>query len=212
MARRRPVVDSALMAAGVVGPLVFVVDWATMGAAAPHYSPINDAISQLAETGASTRGAMTAGFIVYGGALVAYASSARSALPGTARLLLAGTGLSTFGVAAFSLDTVGRSTTHAVFAGIGYATLAGAPLATARAWASAPGEAAWVRASTVTGIVSAVFLVASTLAPAHGLLQRIGLTTSDAWVVATAIRALRAAGRPGLDGPLTQTRRPTDKR
>ncbi|MDQ6784529.1 MAG: DUF998 domain-containing protein [Actinomycetota bacterium] len=191
MAQRRSAVQGVLTAAGVVGPLIFVADWAILGAGAANYSPINDAISRLAETAAPTRGAMTAGFIVYGGALVAYATSSWSALPRTARLALAGTGLSTFGVAAFSLNAQGQGTTHAVFAGIGYATLAASPLLTARAWA----QPSWVRASAAAGIVSAAFLIASTFAPAHGLLQRVGLTAGDAWVVATAVRVLRGPGR-----------------
>jgi hypothetical membrane protein len=184
-----------LTAAGVVGPLVFVADWAVLGAVRAQYSPVNDAISRLAETAAPTRTAMTAGFIVYGAGLVAYAGSRRSDLPRATRVLLAGTGLTTFGVAAFSLNATGKGTTHAVFAGIGYATLAAAPLAAAQGWAGDPAHRSWVRASTVTGVVSAAFLIASTFAPAHGLLQRIGLTAGDAWVVATAVRAL-GAGRP----------------
>src|SRR5216684_8341678 len=51
---------------GVVGPAVFVADWAILGIVRPQYSPIHDAISRLAELGASTRPAMTAGFIVDG--------------------------------------------------------------------------------------------------------------------------------------------------
>lgn len=190
---RRPAVDMALIAAGITGPLVFVADWAILGATASHYSPINDAISRLARTGASTRGAMTAGFIFYGGALVAYAASSSSNLPKAARALLAGTGLSTFGVAAFSLDALGKSNTHAIFAGIGYATLSAAPLVAARIWAGCPDGRSWVRTSTVTGIVGAALLIASTFAPHHGLLQRAGLTVGDAWVVATAVRALRSS-------------------
>lgn len=196
MARGRSAVDTVLTAAGVIGPLAFVADWAVLGAIRSHYSPVNDAISRLAETAAPTRSAMTAGFIVYGAALVAYAGARDGDLPRITRLLVAGTGLSTFGVAAFSLDASGKGTTHAVFAGIGYATLAAAPLVAARVWARTPARA-WVRTSAATGIVTAAFLIASTFAPAHGLLQRVGLTAGDAWVVATAIRALRSGPGSG---------------
>lgn len=195
MARRWSAVDSVLTAAGVLGPAVFVADWAVLGAIRSHYSPVNDAISRLAMTGAPTREAMTAGFIVYGAALVAYAGSNRSDLPRLTRLLVAGTGLSTFGVAAFSLDAMGQGNVHALFAGIGYATLAGAPLVAARDWARTPERRSWVRPSAVVGIISAAFLIASTFAPAHGLLQRVGLTAGDAWVVATAVRALRSSAQ-----------------
>lgn len=195
MARSRSAVDVVLTTAGVVGPLAFVADWAVLGATRTHYSPINDAISRLAETGAPTRSAMTTGFIIYGAALVAYAGARDAELPRTTRLLLALTGLSTFGVAAFSLDASGQGNTHAVFAGIGYATLAAAPLVAARAWARASAPTSWVRASAAIGLVTAAFLIASTFAPAHGLLQRVGLTAGDAWVVATAARALRSPPR-----------------
>ncbi len=184
-----------LTAAGVVGPVVFVADWALLGTIRSHYSPVNDAISRLAETGAPTREAMTAGFIVYGAGLVAYAGSTRSALPPLTRLLVGGTGLATFGLAAFTLDAAGQGNMHALFAGIGYATLAAAPLVAARTWARTPALKPWVWASAATGIVTAAFLIASTFAPAHGLLQRVGLTAGDAWVVATAARALRSPPR-----------------
>lgn len=187
---RRSTLDAVLATAGIVGPVVFVTDWAVLGAVRAHYSPINDAISRLAENGAPTRAAMTAGFIVYGGTLVAYAASSRPQLPVAARLSLAATGVSTLGVAAFSLDAQGQGTVHSVFAGVGYATLAAAPLVTARAAAPA-GQRRWVRTSTVAGVVCAAFLIASTFAPVHGLLQRIGLTAGDAWVVYGALKALR---------------------
>jgi hypothetical membrane protein len=188
----RHALDTALMAAGVVGPLVFAGDWAVLGAIAPHYSPVNEAISQLARQGASTRGAMTAGFVVYGGALVAYGAASCSGLPRVARALLAGTGLATLGVAVFSLDAAGRSNTHAAFAVVHYATLAAAPLVSARSW-KAPGS--WLAVSAASGLVCLGFLAASTFAPVHGLLQRIGLTLGDAWVLATAVRGLRSARR-----------------
>ncbi|MDQ6840059.1 MAG: DUF998 domain-containing protein [Actinomycetota bacterium] len=199
MARSRSAVDGVLTAAGVVGPLLFVTDWAVLGAIRSHYSPINDAISRLAETGAPTRAAMTVGFIIYGGGLVAYAASPLSGLPRAVKILLAGTGVSTFGVAAFSLDAAGRGNAHATFAGVGYATLAAAPVVAAGIWVGTADHGPWVRVSVVAGLVTAAFLIASLFAPSHGLLQRVGLTVGDAWVVATAVRALytrRLSGAP----------------
>lgn len=190
---RRPVVETVLSAAGIVGPLVFIADWATLGATASQYSPINDAISRLAETAAPTRAAMTTGFLVYGGSLVAYGVSSRSWLPASARALIAGTGLATFGLTAFSLDAAGQGTIHGVFAALGYATLAAAPLLTARALSPNPEERLWARASAGAGVLSATFLIASAVAPVHGLWQRVGLTVGDAWVIAAALRSLRAA-------------------
>lgn len=190
-ARRLPAI------AGVAGPLAFIADWAMLGTVKAGYSPVDDAISRLAETGASTQTAMTAGFAIYGTGLCLYAADRR--LPPGARLLVAATGVTTFGVAAFPLGTPTSGNVHAVFAGLGYATLAAAPLVTARALA-ARGERRRARWSAVAGFVCGACLAASLAGPVHGLLQRAGLTAGDVWVVASAIEALAARralpGRP----------------
>jgi hypothetical protein len=116
-----------LAVGGIAGPAVFVADWAALGAAKAGYSPVADAISRLAATGATTRGAMTAGFVVYGAGLVTHAWALRSALPGRAWTWVAATGVTTFGVAAFPLGTPVSGNVHAAFAAAGYATLAAAP-------------------------------------------------------------------------------------
>lgn len=184
-------------AGGVVGPLVFVADWALLGATRSGYSPVEDAISRLAESGASTRPAMTAGFVVYGSGLCLYAGDRR--LPRAARVLVAATGVTTFGVAAFALGGPVSGDVHAGFAGLGYATLALAPLVTARVLGSC-GERRKAYWSAVAGAVCGACLLASVLGPVHGLLQRAGLTVGDAWIVAGALGAWCPApdrsGRP----------------
>lgn len=172
-------------AAGVLGPGFFVAMWATLGATRPGYSAVEDAISQLARIATSTRPAMTVGFVGYGLALCGYAADAP--LPRTSRVLVAGTGVATLGVAAFPLGGV-SDTVHAGFAGIGYATLAAAPLFAARSFARC-GRRRWARYSVSAGAVCAICLIASLAGPAHGLLQRAGLTVGDAWIVASACRA-----------------------
>ncbi len=179
-------------AAGVVGPLVFIGAWAALGATKSGYSPVDDAISRLAETGASTRPAMTVGFVVYGAGLCVYAADRR--LPNAARVLVAATGVTTFGVAAFPLGHPTSGSVHAAFAGLGYATLAAAPLVTARGLAER-GQRKPALWSVVAGTVSGACLVASLSGPVHGLLQRVGLTVGDAWIVAGALGAW-AGGRP----------------
>jgi len=67
---------------GIVGPIAFVAAWSIGGLAASHYSPIDDAISHLAEVGAPTRPLMTAGFVVFGIGLAVYAVALHAALPG----------------------------------------------------------------------------------------------------------------------------------
>jgi hypothetical protein len=85
---------------------------------------------------------------------------------------------------------------HATFAGLGYAAIVALPLLAAVPIART-GRVGWARASVLTGSISAISLLLSTLGPAHGLFQRLGLTIGDAWIVATAlslIATMKAAG------------------
>ena len=173
--------------AGVVGPVGFFTAWAATGAFASHYSPVEDAISRLAAVDASTRPAMTIGFVAFGVGVSGYALALRGALAGFAWMTAFVSALSTLGVAATPLDhshTV--DTLHATFAGIGYVTLATAPLLAARPLARA-GRTSWAGASVAIGVAAGVCLALTTLGPAHGLFQRLGLTIADAWIVATAL-------------------------
>ena len=139
------------------------------------YSPIDDPISRLAEVGTSTRPLMTAGFVTFGVAVPAFALTDRHALgaPATAALVVAGLG--TLGVAATPLHPVDDVPLHAVAAIAGYVGLAAAPMLS-RSDRSVP-----------LGVVSALCLAATGLGPAHGLLQRTGLTIVDAWIVRRAL-------------------------
>jgi hypothetical protein len=114
---------------GVVGPAVFVADWAVLGAVRPGYSPVNEAISRLAEVGTTTRPEMTGGFVVYGAGLITYGLARRQRRPGRAWAWAVATGVATLGVAAFPLGRPLSEAAHAVFAVAGYATLAALPIA-----------------------------------------------------------------------------------
>jgi hypothetical membrane protein len=194
-----------LAAAGVAGPAFFIADWAILGARAANYSPVSDAISELARLHAPTRPAMTAGFLVFGAALPTYALALRDALPGRAWQFAAANGVATLGVAAFALGTPTSGNVHGVFAGLAYASLASLPIA-----ASGPlrrrGWHGVARASVATGLVCGAALVASVVGPAssHGLLQRIGLTTGDAWLIASALALLRAPAAPSASADRTR--------
>jgi hypothetical protein len=206
--------NKLLAVGGLVGPAAFVADWAVLGARRAGYSPIHDAISRLAERGASTRPAMTAGFVAYGIGLITYGIALRQAElrppgpepgssitepsraapgpdpagPGPAGYLAVATGITTLGVAAFPLGSQPSEAVHAVVAAVGYATLAGVPLAAAnRAKTEAERNGA-----VLSGLVAATFLLASAAgAPRHGLTQRIGLTVGDAWVMISAAALIR---------------------
>jgi hypothetical protein len=186
---------------GIVGPVAFVGAWAVLGSVKSGYSALHDPISDLAAVHASTRIEMTAGFVVFAAGMGSYARALRATQAGAAWIAAAVTGITTLGVAAFPLHhsaTVDRI--HGSFAGAGYVALAAtawlsvAPVATA-------GRRAWARAATACGIVSAIALALTLTGSYDGLLQRVGLTAGDVWVVASAVaiargsRAVRGDGR-----------------
>ena len=179
-----------MAAGGVVGPAAFVTAWSVLGATTSGYSPVDDAISRLAASGAPTRVPMSAGFAVFGAGMGLYGASLRAALPGPAWALAAATGAATLGVAALPLATSMGDTPHNVAAAIGYATLAALPVAAADAFAK-HGRRRWARYSLATGVLSAAVLLFSTIGMAPGLAQRAGLTVVDVWVMVSAVDVLR---------------------
>jgi hypothetical protein len=192
---------------GLIGPAAFVTAWAACGAAKQGYSPIDDAISRLAAVGTPTRPFMTAGFVCFGVSAPIYASALRRHLAGPAWLTAVSTGIATLGVAAFPLGVSATiDTVHGVMATIGYATLAATPLLAVRPLiAAGHREAATI--SLAAGVLAGLSLAATVLGPAHGLFQRLGLTTGDLWLAASAVAMLRtplnasscrpASARPG---------------
>jgi hypothetical membrane protein len=186
---------TALAAGGVVGPAAFIADWTVLGARRSGYSPVDDAISRLAELGSSTRPAMTAGFLAYGVGLVSYGLALRAAERGPTWAFAVGSGAASFGVATFPLGTPTSGRIHAVFALVGYGCLAAIPMVTAattqrrRLGRRRPLE--W--ASIVTGVTCAGLLVISVVEErAHGATQRAGLTVGDLWIVCSAIGLIRS--------------------
>jgi hypothetical protein len=65
-------------------------------------------------------------------------------------------------------------------------TLISVPLLSARSLARA-GRPGWALGAWLVAWLSAGWLVASTVGPAHGFLQRAGLALGDLWVVARAV-------------------------
>lgn len=178
--------DRALALGGVIGPTGFVAGWLTLGATRTGYHPLDDAISRLAEIGATTRPAMTAAFIGFGVGLPLYGQALRRRLPGAAWVTATATGVATLGVAAFPLRAGGGGAVHGVFASVGYATLAATPLLAAGPLARS-GRPRFARASVAASLLSGACLLATTLGTRHGLFQRAGLTVGDLWVVGSAL-------------------------
>ncbi len=170
-------------AAGVVGPTAFIGAWA-LGAAVTNrrYSSIHDAISRLAAIGADSRPMMTAGFVVYGAGVSIFATAVRRTIDGPAWISALATGVATLAVAAAPLDHSSTvDSLHALFAGIGYATLAATPVLAARPLARA-GHQALARLGVGVGGLAAVSLVLSTTGLPTGFFQRLGLTAGDVWI------------------------------
>jgi hypothetical membrane protein len=190
---------------GVVGPAVFVGAWAICGATTAGYSAVNDAISDLARVGAPTRLVMTAGFLVDGFGLIAFGLALRQTLEGRAWMAAVATGACTIGVAATPLGGWSGDAVHATFAGLGYAAIVAIPILAAAPIAQT-GRVGWARASVLTGSISAISLLLSTLGPAHGLFQRLGLTIGDAWIVATALSLIATMKAPPVQHPRKSTR------
>ena len=186
---------------GVVGPAAFVAAWVGAGAATDGYSPVDDAISRLAAEGAATRAVMTAGFVAFGIGVSLYAIALRRTLPGRAWVAAMASAVATLGVALFPLDHSHLGDRmHASFAGAGYAALAATPLLAARPlWRR--GHRGAAIASIVIGAASGLCLAATVVGPAHGLFQRLGLTSVDAWLVATAVMLGRGHLGPPLHRP-----------
>lgn len=182
--------------AGAIAPSTFVASWAINGARTPGYSPVKDAISNLAREGASTRVAMTSAFVGFGFLMPLYARVLGEALETPAlRASCTFAGLTTLGVAAFPLsDNSTQDTLHAVAAGSGYAAMALSPVFGGRALARMGHPHAAVTSYAVSA-VSAACLVGIVIPAVSegrgGLLQRVGLTVVDTWFVVLALRLLR---------------------
>lgn len=181
---------------GILGPSAFIAAWvAGATVTARTFSSVDDPISRLAAAGSDTGGLMTAGFVVFGVAVPIYAWALREAVGGPAWIAATATGLATLGVAATPLDhsdVVDRL--HGLLAGFGYLALAATPLLAARPLLAAGHRHLGVGA-VVAGVVSAVALAATVLDVPSGLFQRVGLTATDGWIVASAVAIL--TGRLG---------------
>ena len=160
---------------GVVAPAAFVGAWAIAGARTPGYSPVERAISRLAEIGAPQRPLMTAGMVAFGVTVPVFALGARKVLGRAPAASLAWAGVATLAVAALPLRPDEDGTAHAVAAIAAYAGTAGAPLLSRGLGAR------------LLGAASAALLAASFAGPATGLFQRAGLTLVDAWIVHRAV-------------------------
>jgi hypothetical protein len=169
-----------------VGPVVFVAAWVVAGWRAAIYSPTDEAISELAAVGASTRVLMTAGFVAFAVGVGMFAVGCRRLLPGWSWPALLLAAVATFGAAVFPLSGNDFDAAHGAFAGVGYLGLVAAPLLAAPDFRRA-GRQVWMWSSLAVAATGALCLVASVLVGANGLAQRLGLTMVDIWIVVLAV-------------------------
>jgi hypothetical membrane protein len=173
----------------------FVGGWVVAGELRPGYSPLREAISQLARIGAPHRPLMTTAFVAFGVTVPAFAPVLAHSL-GVGKELtcsLSLAGLATLGVAAFPLSRSGggaEDLVHGIFATLGYIGMALSPMFGAVAL-HRRGHTRAAVASGAVGVVSAASLAATAFASDVGLFQRLGLGVVDAWLVVMAISILR---------------------
>ena len=159
-------------ALGIAGPVGFISAWVGAGAATPGYSPVSEHISRLAASGTSTHAAMTAGLVAYGVTAPIFARVVGDELSKPA---------------AFALDISDViDKLHAASAFGTYVSLTLVPILASRALKKR-GYIKTSRASIAIGAIAGVSFAASLLGPAHGLFQRVGITTVDVWLVGAAV-------------------------
>lgn len=188
---------------GVAAPVAFVAAWVTGGLLTDAYDPLQDAISQLAAEGASTRPLMTGGMVAFGVLVPVWARTLGDRLGSPAlRRVVTTAGIATLGVAVLPLTEQGGTTQdalHAVAAGVSYVAMAATPVVAAPLLRRR-GRSRAAMASVAVGVVSAAALVGSLLvgddsSVGSGGLQRLGLTVVDAWHVAAAAAVLGSSRR-----------------
>jgi hypothetical protein len=206
----------ALLAGGVIGPLVFIGVFLVEGALRPDYDPLRHQVSLLS---LGDRGPIqVASFLVSGAAVVAFAIGlARILAPGRAArggpfgIALAGAGLVVAGL--FSVQPSfgyppGAPAGIANPSAASYVHVAGAFMLFAGLFAAAAlfaarfrgsGRAGWASYSALSAVLVLVFFMTSSGAsdgqpfvPAYaGLLQRIALISGLVWVAALAAGIIR---------------------
>ncbi len=191
---------------GIVGPTAFVGGWLVNGLRTDGYDPVDQAISQLAREGAPTRAAMTACFVAFGVAMPFWAPTVARLLDAPAlRPAVTTAALATIAVALFPLSREPGGTQdllHTVSAATGYVAMALTPLIAAAALRR-HGRTRLAAASAAVGAVSALCLVATTVAPGtSGAFQRTGLGVVDLWHVVVAMSVLLGARSVRAEQPL----------
>ena len=188
-----------IWAAGVAGPVLFIASWVTAGMLREGYDPTTHAISRLAAFETPDRWIVTAGIVAFGIGAVIFGLGIRRHIGSGAGLALVAAGLTSFAVAVFPC-TKGcpgpgdfTDTAHVIAAGAHYVAFTLAVLLAGRENMRRSG-AGYRTFCFMTGGLAALALSAQGLGMGpNGLMQRIGLTLNDFWMIVTALMLWRRA-------------------
>lgn len=208
-----------LLAAGVVGPALFVIALLVEGATRPGYTWWHQFGSELE---LSSQGwEMVANFLMCGLLCIAFAVGLRwalrpgkGAIVGPAALVIFGTALVVAGIfktdpglgyppGAPALPTpTSHGVVHALAGLFAFVSLGIACFALARRFAGDARWRGWAAYSILTGIVVVLSLVVSNVPAMRefaGLIQRIGIIAGWTWIVLLAVQLLRDTRTGGME-------------
>jgi hypothetical protein len=181
-----------LLCCGVAGGPLFVLVFLINDRIKDDYDPVRDFVSEAAIGPGGWL--QIASFLVTGTLMMLFAVGvSRAVSPWTGRLVgLFGAGLVLAGVFVTDSAPTDVSTwhgkAHTIVSVVVFVALAAACFTAAR-WRPTPAWRRWCR--TVGVAVPVLFVLAGGIASATGVLQRVYLTVSFAWLAALALLALR---------------------
>ncbi len=183
--------DRWLAAGAIWGPGLFILAWLVGGFMVDGYSPVDDHISALAGVDAASRFVMNFGFVAYVLGVGSAAWPLRKVIGNGASVALFLNALLVLGVL---LTPDGLSSNadflHGGFAILTYLTLSlVGPLAALAL--RRRGLIGWAIASLAVGAITSMSLWISLGETNSGLFQRIGLTTTDLWLMAVGVAVVR---------------------
>ncbi len=204
--------STILATIGLVALVAWTFAWTATSALAVDYNPNDQYISELFETGASTRPHMTVFIALHGLGVLALAASllgrvARLVGSRVVPLLIAAAGVGTLGAASFPCDpgctippdASWHGSLHWLFSFVFFSALAIAALITAYSLRDEPVTSGFRLLSAIVGLTSiplGVVLLALNGDPGTGVVQRLNLAVLTVWLIVLASRviALRPVG------------------
>ena len=208
-AQSKAPINQRLIAAGLLGPLLFSVVALVDGFTKPDYSAIHNTISELA-LGAHGW-VQSANFLLFGVLLIAFAAGLRQLFPtgrasvfGPLLLGLSGLGLIVSGI--FPTDPISTTsntlagTIHNMAALLVFSTQSAACFVYARRFRQEPAWRGYGLYSVITGVITPVLFIAFVVqfvdTPYGGLVQRVFTTIIWLWIAAIAFHARTLTMRP----------------